>query len=81
MESYKGYLLFKDRHADNLIGIKKQYNSTGEQPVIHTSTMCEARDSVDELSLLHQYMDWYRNKYGTLVMMNDKLIVDFVTGV
>lgn len=56
MESYKGYELFSDAAYYDMICIRKagtrDFNDT-----IHVSTLQEAKQTVDEITALSDYMD------------------------
>jgi hypothetical protein len=79
MENYKGYELFSDASYYDMICIRKK-ESTDFAETIHTSTMQEAKDTVDEITALTDYMDWYKNKYGGVIMVSDYWINEFVKG-
>lgn len=79
MEVYKGYELFSDAAYYDMICIRKKgfknFNET-----IHVSTMEEAKKTVDEITTLSDYMDWYKNKYGGVIMVSEYWIKEFVSG-
>lgn len=79
MENYKGYELFSDAAYYDMICIRKagtrDFNDT-----IHVSTFQEATRTVDEITALSDYMDWYKNKYGGVIMVSDYWIKEFVSG-
>lgn len=61
-------------HSDNWATPKEFYETK------HVSTMEEAKQSVDELIVLTDYMDWYKNKYGGVIMVSEYWINEFVSG-
>jgi uncharacterized membrane protein len=79
MENYKGYELFSDASYYDMICIRKKGSSDFNE-TIHTSTIQEAKSTVDEITALTDYMDWYKNKYGGVIMVSDYWINEFVKG-
>jgi hypothetical protein len=78
MENYKGYELFSDASYYDMICIRK-VNTKDFKETIHVSTIKEAKDTVDEITALTDYMDWYKNKYGGVIMVSDYWISEFVS--
>ena len=79
MEIYKGYELFSDSSYSDMIAIRKR-GTRDFTETIHNATIEEAKDTVDEITILSDYMDWYKNKYGGVIMVSDYWIKEFVTG-
>lgn len=79
MENYKGYELFNDASYYDMVCIRKS-GSRDFNDTIHVSTMQEAKQTVDEIIVLSDYMDWYTNKYGGVIMVSDYWIKEFVSG-
>ena len=79
MENYKGYELFNDATYYDMVCIRKS-GSRDFNDTIHVSTMQEAKQTVDEIIVLSDYMDWYTNKYGGVIMVSDYWIKEFVSG-
>lgn len=79
MEKYKGYELFSDAAYYDMICIRKVGNRDFND-TIHVSKMQEAKETVDEITVLTDYMDWYKNKYGGIIMVSDYWIKEFVSG-
>jgi hypothetical protein len=79
MEIYKGYELFSDASYYDMICIRKK-GSRDFNETIHVDTIQEAKETIDEITTLYDYMDWYKNKYGGVIMVSDFWIKDFVSG-
>jgi hypothetical protein len=78
MEIYKGYELFSDAAYYDMICIRKE-GSRDFNETIHVSTVQEAKQTIDEMITLSDYMDWYNNKYGGVIMVSEYWIKEFVS--
>ena len=76
---YKGFEIYRDESYYDMIAIRKigskKFNET-----IHVSTTEEAKTHIDELTVLTDYLDWYRNKYGGVEMISEFWIDEFLNG-
>ena len=76
---YKGFEIYSDQAYYDMIAIRKigskKFNET-----THVSTVEEAKNHIDELTVLTDYLDWYRNKYGGVEMISDFWINEFLNG-
>jgi hypothetical protein len=79
MEIYKGYELFSDAAYYDMICIRKE-GSRDFNETIHVNTFQEAKQTIDEMTTLSDYMDWYKNKYGGVIMVSEYWIKEFVSG-
>jgi hypothetical protein len=79
MEIYKGYELFNDAAYFDMICIRK-IGSKNFNETIHVSTVEEAKKAIDEMTTLFDYMDWYKNKYGGVIMVSEYWIKEFTLG-
>lgn len=79
MEIYKGYELFSDASYFDMICIRKM-GSADFNETMHVSTIEEAKQMIDEITTLSDYMDWYKNKYGGVIMVSEYWINEFVSG-
>jgi hypothetical protein len=72
---YRGYSLSPD---NNRITISKEYSDNN---IEHSVTnVKEAKDVIDEIIVLEDYMDWHNNKYGGEVGITSEKIAEFVGG-
>jgi hypothetical protein len=62
-----------------MICIKKK-GSEDFNETIHVDTIHEAKQTIDEMTTLMDYMDWYKNKYGGVIMLSEYWIKKFVSG-
>ena len=79
MEIYKGYEIFSDASYYDMICIRKK-GSIDFNETIHVATIQEAKQTIDEITTLSDYMDWYKNKYGGVIMVSEYWIKEFVSG-
>jgi len=79
MENYKGYELFSDAAYYDMIGIRKN-GSQDFNETIHVNTINDAKQKIDEMTTLLDYIQWYTNKYGGVIMVSEYWIKEFVLG-
>ena len=79
VENYKGYEIFSDESYFDMICLRKQGDNDFNE-AIHVSTIEEAKKAIDEIIILTDYMDWYKNKFGGVIMLSDYWINSFVSG-
>ena len=79
IEHYKGFEIFRDASFFDMIAFRKK-GSTDLNETKHTETIADAKDSIDEFTILHEYMDWYKNKYGGVIMVSEYWINEFISG-
>jgi len=78
IENYKGFELFSNASYYDMICIRKK-DSKNFNETIHVATIEEAKETIDEITTLSDYMDWYKNKYGGIIMVSDYWIKEFVS--
>ena len=79
MNNYKGYEIFSDPAYFDMVCIRKN-GSKNFNETIHVNSVQEAKETIDEITILSDYMDWYKNKYGGVIMVSDYWVNEFVTG-
>lgn len=76
---YKGFEIYSDQSYYDMIAIRKN-GSKNFNETTHVSTVEEAKTHIDELTVLTDYLDWYRNKYGGVEMISEFWINEFLNG-
>lgn len=78
-EIHKGFEIFIDSSYYDMIAFRKCGCKDFEETK-HVDTFEEAKQCIDEHIILNDYMDWYKNKYGGVVMISEYWINEFVNG-
>ena len=76
---YKGFEIYTDPSYYDMVAITKKGSKSFDK-TLHVSSVEEAKIHVDELTVLMDYLDWYKNKYGGVEMINEFWIYEFLNG-